>query len=78
MELDLDGRASDEEIAQRRETARRLKEVGIDIYTIDDSVEYEDPYKLEAMCLILRGEEVPDSLMKKIKARNKKRERRGK
>ena len=78
MELDLDGRASDEEIAQRRETARRLKEVGIDIYTIDDSVEYEDPYKLEAMCLILRGEEVSDSLMKKIKARNKKMERHGK
>lgn len=58
--------ASEEEIKQRKLRAERLKEIGVDIYSVDDSIEHENPYRAEAVILILRGKSVPPELKKKI------------
>ena len=57
---------SETEIKQRKIKAERLKEIGVDIYSVDDSIEHENPYRAEAVMLVTCGKSVPPELKKKI------------
>ena len=63
---------TEEELTERKLKMQKLQEIGIDITRIDDSNERENPYRLQAMCLINDGKDVPLSLMKQIKDFEKK------
>lgn len=57
---------SEAEVRQRKIKAERLKEIGVDIYSVDDSSEHENPYRAEAIMLVTCGKPVSTELKKKI------------
>lgn len=59
--------ASDTEIKKRRIRATKLKEIGVDVYSVDGASEHENPYRAEAVMLITNDKEVPKELKEKIK-----------
>lgn len=62
--IDID--VADTEIKQRKITVLKLKELGVDIYSVDGLDEHENPYRAEAIMLITNGEDVPEELKQKI------------
>lgn len=64
---------TEEDIKIRQERIKKLKALGIDINTIDDSKESEDTDKLEASLIIMQGEELPRELEDRLlKRKNNK------
>lgn len=57
---------SDEEIEKRKRIIERAEKLGIHVTSLDTEVEYENPYKLEALVFIWDDKPVPEELMKKI------------
>ena len=61
---------TEEELERRKRKYYRLKSIGVNPTIItDDTVEaeYENPYRIQAMIIISRDEDVPDALIEKIK-----------
>lgn len=61
-----------EELERRKRRYYRLKKIGVNPTIIvdadnDNTTEKENPYRIEAMILINRDEDVPEELLKKIK-----------
>ena len=63
--------ASDAEIRKRRDTAVKLKEIGVDVYSVDGLNEHENPYRTEAVMLITNGKVVTNELKQKIQEYDK-------
>lgn len=61
-----------EELLRRQKCEEKLNEIGVYPSIIDDNIEYENPYRAEAACMILRGEDVPEELKEKIKKHDKR------
>ena len=54
------------ELDRRERQYRRLRQIGV--YSIlDEDVEIDNPYRIQAMIIINRDENVPEELIEKIK-----------
>jgi len=60
------GLASEEEIRRRIDEGNKFREIGVDIYSVDNLSEHENPYRAEAIKLITCGKDVPVELKDKI------------
>lgn len=58
---------SKEEIEKRKRIIERAEKLGIKVTSLDTELEYENPYKVEALVYIMNDEPVPDELIMKIK-----------
>ena len=58
---------SNEEIEKRKRVIERAEKLGIHVTSLDVEVEYENPYKLEALIYIWEDKEVPEDIIKKMK-----------
>lgn len=54
------------EINARKEKIRRAEEIGASITKVDEADTIENPYRIQALIYINRGEEVPEKLKKQI------------
>lgn len=59
---------TDDEIKRRRERIDKAASIGLDITKLspDDSDEYVNPYKMEALSYISANKEIPNDLLLKI------------
>lgn len=64
-------KVTEQELNRRQQFAKKAKEVGIDIYSVDDEHEHENPYRAEALYLLTVGKEVPQRLKEQIKKYDK-------
>ena len=58
---------SNEEIEKRKRVIERAEKLGIHVTSLDVEVEYENPYKVEALIYIWEDKEVPEDIIKKMK-----------
>lgn len=59
------------EINARKEKIMQAEEAGASITKIDDNNSVENPYKIQALIYINRGEEVPEKLNNRLKKLDK-------
>lgn len=64
--VNVRGIPTEKDIKIRQERINKLKALGIDIATIDDSKESEDTDKLEASLIIMQGKELPKELENRL------------
>ena len=57
---------SSDEIEKRKRVIDRAEKLGIKVTSLDTELEYENPYKVEALVYIMKDEPVPEELVKKI------------
>lgn len=57
---------SKEEVEKRKRVIERAEKLGIKVTSLDTELEYENPYKVEALVYIMDDEPVPEELIKKI------------
>ena len=57
---------SKEEIEKRKRIIERAEKLGIKVTSLDTELEYENPYKVEALVYIMDDKPVPEELIKKI------------
>lgn len=57
---------SKEEVEKRKRIIERAEKLGIKVTSLDTELEYENPYKVEALVYIMDDKPVPDELIKKI------------
>lgn len=57
---------SKEEIEKRKRIIERAEKLGIKVTSLDTELEYENPYKVEALVYIMADKPVPEELIKKI------------
>ena len=58
--------ASEQEIKERQTFTEKAKALGIDIHSIDDSSEWENPYRAQALYLLTAGKGVPADVIKEM------------
>lgn len=57
---------SKKEIEERKINIEKAKRIGQDITKVDSEEEYENPYRVKALCYIYQNKEVTDKLKRQI------------